>query len=88
MHVLFFVEESLRGEPQTPYFMGMRVYQWLAILSILMGIAFTCVNAGKLPTGILDFHLFFNALLYSLLVLFAYGIDFPESNVRFSRLTQ
>lgn len=83
-----FVEESLRGEPQTPYFMGMRVYQWLAILSILMGIAFTCVNAGKLPTGILDFHLFFNALLYSLLVLFAYGIDFPESNVRFSRLTQ
>lgn len=83
-----FVEESLRGEPQTPYFMGMRVYQWLAILSILTGIIFTCVESDSFHLGVFDWKLILNSLIYGLMILFAYGIDFPESNKRFSRLTQ
>lgn len=83
-----FVEESLRGEPQTPYFMGMRVYQWLALLSILTGIVFTCIESETLSSGNFDLKLILNSFIYGFLVLFAYGIDFPESNKRFSRLTQ
>lgn len=83
-----FVEESLRGEPQTPYFKGMRAYQWLSILSIIMGIIFTTVPSETLTTGVFDLKLLLNSLIYGIIVLFAYGIDFPESNKRFSRLTQ
>lgn len=83
-----FVEESLRGEPQTPYFMGMRVYQWLAIISILTGIIFTCIKSEPFHLGQFNWRLVYNAILYGCIILFAYGIDFPESNKRFSRLTQ
>lgn len=83
-----FVEEYLRGEPQTPYFLGMRMYQWLALLSIVMGIAFTCIASEPLRAGSIQPQLILHSFLYALLVLFAYGIDFPKSNIRFSRLTQ
>lgn len=83
-----FVEESLRGEPQTPYFMGMRVYQCLAMASILLGIFLTCVESPSFPSGRFDGNLVLYSILYGCMVLFAYGIDFPESNRRFSRLTQ
>lgn len=83
-----FVEESLRGEPQTPYFLGMRVYQWLALASVLLGIGFTCVESLPLPSGSWNGNLLLHSLIYGSLVMFAYGIDFPESNKRFSRLTQ
>lgn len=83
-----FVEESLRGEPQTPYFLGMRVYQWLALLSIVIGIFCTTCPSGTLVHGKLDSTLWLNGVIYFFIILFAYGIDFPKSNVRFSRLTQ
>lgn len=83
-----FVEESLRGEPQTPYFMGMRVYQWLAISSVLLGIMMTCISSTSLDAGNLSIGLCIQAFLYALLIWFVYGVDFPESNRRFSRLTQ
>ena len=83
-----FVEESLRGEPQTPYFLGIRVYQWLALLSILAGIFCTMVPSSTLIHGTLSLTLWLNGIIYFGIILFAYGIDFPHSNVRFSRLTQ
>lgn len=83
-----FVEESLRGEPQTPYFLGMRVYQWLALLSIVTGIFCTMLPSGILAYGSLNLTLWLNGIVYFCIILFAYGIDFPKSNVRFSRLTQ
>lgn len=83
-----FVEESLRGEPQTPYFMKMRVYQWLALISILIGIVFTCFKSEPFDIGVMSWNLVCNAIIYGFIILFAYGIDFPESNKRFSRLTQ
>jgi protein-S-isoprenylcysteine O-methyltransferase Ste14 len=83
-----FVEESLRGEPQTPYFLGMRVYQWLALISIILGAIFTCLDSPKLLPSVLDRNLIIHSLIYGVIVFIAYGVDFPKSNLRFSRLTQ
>ncbi len=82
-----FIEESFRGEAQTPYWKGMRIYQWIAIVNIIGGAVFTTIpNAG-----ILSFEPNFISLVYALvigiLVTFASGVDFPESNRRFARLT-
>ncbi|HET7039073.1 MAG TPA: prolipoprotein diacylglyceryl transferase family protein, partial [Gemmatimonadales bacterium] len=41
-----FVEESYRGEPQTPIVGGLRLYQWLAILSFGAGIGLTTLPSG------------------------------------------
>src|SRR5581483_10458128 len=32
-----FVEESYRGEPQTPMVRGLRLYQWFALMSLFAG---------------------------------------------------
>lgn len=83
-----FVEESYRGEPQTRIVLGLRLYQWLAIGSVFIGIAATAAKTAKaapaLELGWLSFGV---ALILSLAVFFAMGVDFPESNRRFSRLT-
>lgn len=83
-----FVEESYRGEPQTPIIGGLRVYQWFAIASVAIGIIFTMLppasrNAGFGPPS--------PVLLASAVAMFvvfaaAMGLDFPRSNRRFSRL--
>jgi protein-S-isoprenylcysteine O-methyltransferase Ste14 len=82
-----FVEESFRGEAQTPYRAGMRIYQWIAIINILIGAFFTTLpNSGTLlfRPNIISVFL---ALGIGLLVTFASGVDFPESNRRYARLT-
>ncbi len=86
--VFRFVEESLRGEPQTPYFMGMRVYQWLALASVLLGMLLSGMPSAPLAAGGLSSGLWLQAGLYFLLIWFVYGVDFPNSTRRFSRLTQ
>jgi hypothetical protein len=82
-----FVEESLRGEAQTPYWVGMRIYQWIAIVNILIGAIFSTIpNSGTLlfqPNGLS----LFLAIAMGILVALASGVDFPESNRRFARLT-
>jgi hypothetical protein len=82
-----FVEESFRGEAQTPYWKGMRIYQWIAIINIIMGACFTIIpNSGTLlfqPNGLS----LFLAIAMGVLVAIASGVDFPESNKRFARLT-
>ena len=82
-----FVEESFRGEAQTPYWSGMRIYQWIAIVNILFGAFFSAIpNSGELlfQPNILSLFL---AIGISILVTIASGVDFPESNRRFARLT-
>lgn len=82
-----FVEESFRGEAQTPYWAGMRIYQWIAIINIIAGAFFTAIpNSGtlKFQPNIESFLL---ALIMGGLVTIASGVDFPESNRRFARLT-
>jgi protein-S-isoprenylcysteine O-methyltransferase Ste14 len=82
-----FVEESFRGEAQTPYWAGMRIYQWIAIINIITGAFFTTIpNSGilKFQPNIESFLL---AIIMGVLVTVASGVDFPESNRRFARLT-
>jgi prolipoprotein diacylglyceryltransferase len=82
-----FVEESFRGEAQTPYWAGMRIYQWIAIINIFIGACFTVIP----NSGVLSFQpnikSLFLAIIMGILVTIASGVDFPESNRRFARLT-
>lgn len=82
-----FVEESFRGEAQTPYWAGMRIYQWIAIINILFGAFFSTIpNSGALLFRPNIISLFL-AIGIAILVAIASGVDFPESNRRFARLT-
>ena len=83
-----FVEESYRGEPQTPVLAGLRSYQWLAVLSLLIGIVFTTLTSVPGPAGFSrpGAPLIWAALAMAVVTGFAMGVDFPASNRRFSRL--
>jgi len=82
-----FVEEAYRGEVQTPVFGGLHLYQWTAIISILTGIIMTMipVTYPQLNPGF-NWETLLVATISGLFVFFAMGVDFPYSNVRFSRL--
>jgi protein-S-isoprenylcysteine O-methyltransferase Ste14 len=82
-----FVEEAYRGEVQTPVLGGLHLYQWTAIVVMIIGIIMTTVQID--PVII---HPGFNwesvwaGLIGGIFVFFAMGVDFPNSNARFSRL--
>jgi hypothetical protein len=82
-----FVEEAYRGEIQTVIWKGLRLYQWTAIASILIGIGITMlpVTMVELHPGF-DWEIVLSAFLIGLLTFIAMGVDFPNSNARFSRL--
>lgn len=85
-----FVEESYRGEPQTPLVLGLRIYQWFAVGTLLAGMICTMV---AMPPSEQTFSVPAAALLVSAAVMFvvyaaAMGMDFPGSNRRFSRLAE
>jgi FtsH-binding integral membrane protein len=82
------VEESYRGEPQTPLVAGLRIYQWFAVGTLVAGIGCTMVT---MPPSQAGFSAPTPALLGWAVVMFgvfaaAMGLDFPGSNRRFSRL--
>ena len=83
-----FVEEAYRGEPQTPVFAGLRLYQWIALSTIVIGALLTALGHSS-PAPAPEFHwqALPPALLIGILCAFAMGIDFPDSNRRFARLT-
>jgi protein-S-isoprenylcysteine O-methyltransferase Ste14 len=83
-----FVEEAYRGEPQTLVSYGLRLYQWIAIATVLAGAFVTTIGGGpKTPLPV--FHATSLALagVCGLAGWFVSGIDFPESSRRFARLT-
>jgi len=82
-----FVEESYRGEPQTPVYGRLRLYQWVAVATVLIGGALTALE-GPRSSGACAFHSggLWLAALVGLIVGAALGVDFPESDRRFSRL--
>jgi protein-S-isoprenylcysteine O-methyltransferase Ste14 len=82
-----FVEESLRGEAQTPYWAGMRIYQWVAIVNVIIGILFTVIPSGKTLLFQFNIESVFLAIITGMVVTIASGVDFPGSNRRFARLT-
>jgi protein-S-isoprenylcysteine O-methyltransferase Ste14 len=83
-----FVEESYRGEPQTPVVGGLRIYQWMAVLSAAIGVALTTIQSGQAPGLVIAFdaRILVAGLLYGLLTGSVMGIDFPGSARRFARL--
>lgn len=83
-----FVEESYRGEPQTPVVAGLRAYQWFAIASVLAGIGVTMFPtapgvAGLSPPSV---ALCGWAVAMFVVAAAAMGLDVPGSSRRFSRL--
>ena len=82
-----FVEEAWRGEPQTPVFAHLRLYQWAAFASVLIGILMTALGTSEpAPGAQFAWGMVPPAAAFGLGVCFAMGVDFPESNRRFSRL--
>lgn len=82
-----FVEEAYRGEPQTRVLAGLRLYQWIAIASIFSGAVLTTMNSSAaVPSPEFNWAAIVSAFLFGLFVWVAQGVDFPESNKRFSRL--
>ncbi len=83
-----FVEEHYRGEPQTRTVAGLRLYQWMSIASVVLGCLLTALlSAAATPPQALSLMTFAAALAAGITAYFAYGVDFPESNRRFARLT-
>jgi protein-S-isoprenylcysteine O-methyltransferase Ste14 len=82
-----FVEEAYRGEPQTPVLAGLRLYQWVAIGTVVAGAVITAV-ATSTPAPALQFSPegLAQAAIFALIAAFALGVDFPDSQRRFARL--
>jgi len=82
-----FVEEHLRGEPQTAVLLGLRLYQWLAVGFVVAGLVVTTLpGAPAPPPSVPSARDLVVLTLCTLVVYAAYGVDFPRLNRRFSRL--
>ena len=82
-----FVEEHFRGEPQTSVIAGLRLYQWLAIAFVIGGAVLTTLGPTPAPAvPPFDPRFLPIAALVGAICYVAYGMDFPASSRRFSRL--
>jgi prolipoprotein diacylglyceryltransferase/protein-S-isoprenylcysteine O-methyltransferase Ste14 len=82
-----FVEEHYRGEPQTARVGGLRLYQWLAIACVVAGAVITTVGGAAAPRPVaVPVDLWASLVAFGAITYAAYGIDFPRSSRRFSRL--
>src|ERR1017187_2316113 len=82
-----FVEEAWRGEPQTPLFAGLRLYQWAAAASVVAGALMTALGSSQpAPAAHVAWSALLPSAVFGMLVCCAMGVDFPESGRRFSRL--
>jgi Prolipoprotein diacylglyceryl transferase len=83
-----FVEEAYRGEPQTPVLWGLRLYQWIAVATLILGAVITTLNAQPpWSRPVLHASSILVACVCGAAAWFVTAVDFPESNRRFSRLT-
>ncbi len=82
-----FAEEAYRGEPQTPVYARLRLYQWVAMGSVLSGALVTALGRGDpAPPLAPNTTTLLVALGVGVVTWIALGVDFPESKARFSRL--
>jgi protein-S-isoprenylcysteine O-methyltransferase Ste14 len=82
-----FVEEAYRGEPQTPVFAQLRLYQWIALGSVVAGALVTSLGrSANAPPPEPNASCLVAGLFFGLVTWVAMGVDFPESKRRFSRL--
>jgi protein-S-isoprenylcysteine O-methyltransferase Ste14 len=82
-----FVEEAYRGEPQTPCFFGLRLYQWIAVGMLVLGTVLTSLPASVAPPLVFTPAGIVWGLIFGLVSATAMGVDFPESNRPLARLT-
>lgn len=82
-----YAEEHYRGEPQTPVYGGLRIYQWLAIASGVAGAALMTLGGSPAPPPAgLEARVLLPTTVFAIATYLAYGADLPDSNRRFSRL--
>jgi protein-S-isoprenylcysteine O-methyltransferase Ste14 len=82
-----FVEEHYRGEPQTAWLAGLRLYQWLAIAFVVVGAALTALGGAPAPSPEPPSLEALPALaVVGAVTYMAFGVDFPAASRRFSRL--
>lgn len=81
-----FVEEAYRGEPQTPVVAGLRLYQWIAMATVIAGAATTAVAGPSAPIPAPHWAAVWPAAAFGVLTAAALGVDFPRSDRRFARL--
>jgi prolipoprotein diacylglyceryltransferase len=82
-----FAEEAWRGEPQTLVVAGLRLYQWAAIVSVFLGAVFSAIGSSMpAPSPQFRWSAVLPAAVFGVVVSCAMGLDFPDSNRRFSRL--
>lgn len=67
--------------------MGVRLYQWFAVGTVVMGTAVTTFTSpDSLPLAFSRARVAY-AMAFGCIAAAALGVDLPESNRRFSRLT-
>ncbi len=84
-----FAEDAYRGETQTRTIDDLKEPQWIALGSVVGGMALTIVPSPVLPAQPLPAlgTLVATAITGGLLTAFAMSVDFPRSHARFSRLS-
>jgi hypothetical protein len=84
-----FVEETYRGEPQTPVLGGLKIYQWISIVLLIVGSILTMIPSApvSLDGSGTNYMTWIFAVIFGLVSGTAMGVDFPNSNKRFTRLT-
>lgn len=82
-----FVEEAWRGEPQTPVFRGLRLYQWVSLACVVAGAVLTCVpGSPPAPTPAFSSTALVATLAFMGVTWVIASVDFPGSSARFARL--
>jgi prolipoprotein diacylglyceryltransferase len=82
-----FVEEAYRGEPQTPIVWGLRLYQWIAAGTVVVGAFLTTLPSPAAPSLTPSGPGLLWALAFASISAAAMGVDFPETNRPLARLT-
>jgi prolipoprotein diacylglyceryltransferase len=83
-----FCEEAYRGEPQTAILAGLRLYQWIAVGTVVAGAAITAVvRTGPAPAADFNWPSIGIAAGFGVLSTVLLGVDAPESCRRLARLT-
>jgi prolipoprotein diacylglyceryltransferase/protein-S-isoprenylcysteine O-methyltransferase Ste14 len=82
-----FIEEAFRGEPQTPIAFDLRLYQWLAVGTVILGATLTGFSSPPPPTLKLSPDDLVLAAAFGCIAAAAMGVDLPESNRPLARLT-
>jgi prolipoprotein diacylglyceryltransferase len=81
-----FAEEAYRGEPQTAMVLGLRLYQWMAVGTVVIGAVVSTLTSLRAPGWDLSGVGWMLAAGFALITGVALGADFPESQRTLARL--